>query len=380
MFDAAVIGGGLAGCSAAIALARQGRRVLLLEAGTYPRPKVCGEFLSPETAALFAQLGFSERLLALNPVAIRSVTIASSGGAAWHGRFPAPALGISRYALDHALAVHAASLGVQVCEGAKVTKIDGDLAQGFTISTQHGETYEAKAVIAAYGKRSVLDRVLQRPSHGPYIGLKQHFDGPPLADHIDLYVFDGGYCGMSQVEDGTTNVCLLARQDQFQAVSGGGSDAVPRFIAWVGEQNPALGRWLSQAAPVYADWLSIAQVSVAAKTPLEGDLLLAGDCAGMIAPLAGDGMAMAVQAGILAANAVGRFLSHLQDAETMKRGYAEAWHRTFAGRLRLGHALQNIMLRPRLIGPGLRVMNRIPPLGDWLVRQTRDLHLLEATP
>lgn len=380
MFDAAVIGGGLAGCSAAIALARQGRRVLLLEAGTYPRPKVCGEFLSPETAALFAQLGFSQRLMALNPVAIRTVTIAGSGGAAWHGRFPAPALGISRYALDQALADHAAALGVQLCEASKVTKIDGDLSNGFTVSTQRVENYEARAVIAAYGKRSVLDRVLERSSSGPYIGLKQHFNGPPLADHIDLYVFDGGYCGMSQVEDGTTNVCLLVRQDKFQAVSGGGSDAVPRFVAWMGEQNPGLGRWLSQAAPVYDDWLSIAQVSVAAKTPLEGDLLLAGDCAGMIAPLAGDGMAMAVQAGILAANNVGRFLSHLHDAEATKKSYADAWRRTFAGRLRLGRALQNIMLRPRLIGPGLRVMNRVPPLGDWLVRQTRDLRLLEATP
>jgi flavin-dependent dehydrogenase len=98
----------------------------------------------------------------------------------------------------------------------------------------------------------------------------------------------------------------------------------------------------------------------------------------MIAPLAGDGMAMAVQAGILASNAVGRFLSHLQDAEATKREYERGWRRTFAGRLRLGRALQSIMLRPRLIGPGLRVMNRIPPLGDWLVRQTRDLRLLEA--
>ena len=380
MFDAAVIGGGLAGCSAAISLARQGHTVLLLEAGIYPRPKVCGEFLSPETAALFAKIGFTERLMALNPVAIRTVTITGSGGAAWHGRFPAPALGISRYALDKALADYAAALGVQVCEQSKVTKIDGDLRDGFVLTTQSGQDYQAKAVIAAYGKRSVLDRVLERPASGPYLALKQHFDGPPLADHIDLYVFDGGYCGMSQVEDGTTNVCLLVRQDKFQAVSGGGSDAVPRFVAWMGEQNPGLGRWLSQAAPVYDDWLSIAQVSVAARTPLEGDILLAGDCAGMIAPLAGDGMAMAVQAGILAADAVGRFLLHLRDAEATKREYERIWRRTFAGRLRLGRALQGVMLQPRLIGPGLRTMDLIPPLGDWLVRQTRDLRLLEATP
>jgi menaquinone-9 beta-reductase len=380
MFDAAVIGGGLAGCSAVVSLARQGRRVLLLEAGTYPRPKVCGEFLSPETATLFEQLGETELLMALNPVLIRTVRIAASGGAAWRGRFPAPALGISRYALDKALADDAAELGVQVCERSKVTRIDGDLRGGFTLSTQGGEIYEAKAVIAAYGKRSTLDRVLERPSSGPYMALKQHFEGPPLADHIDLYVFDGGYCGMSQVEDGTTNVCLLVKQSVFQAVSGGGSDAVPRFIAWMGEQNPELGRWLAQAVPVYDDWLSIAQVSVAAKTPMEGDILLAGDCAGMIAPLAGDGMAMAVQAGILAAHSVGRFLSHLRDATATKREYTDVWRRTFAGRLRLGRVLQGVMLRPRLIGPSLRVMSRVPALGDWLVRQTRDLHLLEATP
>ncbi|MDZ4770447.1 MAG: NAD(P)/FAD-dependent oxidoreductase [Chloroflexota bacterium] len=385
MFDAIVVGGGLAGCSAAITLARGGHQVALIEAASYPRAKVCGEFLSPECVTLFAGMGFLDSLQALHPATIRTLRITAPGGGEWRGAFPAPASSVSRYALDHALVRYAAACGVTVATGTRVTQIDGGFADGFTVTTHDDDgshALRAASVIAAYGKRSTLDRVLQRDFFGqaqPYMGLKQHFRGAPLPEHIDLHVFHGGYCGISQVEDGRTNVCLMVEQAVFQAVTAGAPDAIARFVAWMSADNPHLGGWLADATPLYPHWLSIAQVTLAPKTPLEGDILCAGDAAGMVAPLAGDGMAMALHSGILAADRVHDYLTHQADASAVKRRYADEWRRTFAARLRLGRALQSLILRPAILTPGLRVMRTFPALGNWLVNNTRDMRLVERT-
>jgi menaquinone-9 beta-reductase len=384
MFDALVIGGGLAGCSAAITLARRGHRVSLIEAGTYPRAKVCGEFLSPECTALFAQMDFLDNVYGLNPATIRTVRI-TSPRSEWRGIFPAPALSVSRYALDQAVVTYAADCGVKVATGTRVTGVTGNFADGFTVTTQaaHGQDeLRAASVIAAHGKRSNLDRVLKRDffrQPQPYIGLKQHFRGALLPEHIDLHVFRGGYCGISQVEDGRTNVCLMVEQAVFQQVTAGAPDAIPRFIDWMCLDNRHLGAWLADAEPLYPDWLTIAQVTLAAKTPLEGDMFCVGDAAGMVAPLAGDGMAMALHSGVLAAAVLHEYLTHQTDAAEAKGRYADIWRHTFAARLRLGRLLQSLMLRPAVLTPGLRLMGAFPALGNWLVATTRDMRLLERT-
>lgn len=381
MYDAAVIGGGLAGCMAAITLARQNRRVLLLEAGTYPRAKVCGEFLSPECMALFDNCGFTPELKKLNPTTIQTVRVTAADGSEWRSRFPQPGVGVSRYALDEALANYAEQSGADIRDGMRVTDIEGTLRNGFTLTAQTATgstTFRAKTVIAAHGKRSNLDRALNRAflnRSQPYVGLKRHFTGAALPGHIDLHVFGGGYCGMSQVEGGATNVCLLVRQDVFQRAFAGARGDVEPFIAWMREQNRHLDQWLERATPVYDEWLSIAQVPFMTKTPVEGDILLAGDAAGMVAPLAGDGMAMAMHSGVMAAEHVKKALETFTASSTMARDYAKAWNKAFSGRLRLGRVLQSIMLRPALISPGLRLMNLLPAIGDVLVAQTRDLKL-----
>ena len=383
MFDVAIIGGGLAGCNAAITLARRNRRVLLLEAKPYPHPKVCGEFLSPECISLFAESDFLPVLQRLNPVTITKVQITAPNGSTWRTEFPVPALGISRYALDAAFARYIAQQGVEVQDGVRVTEIVGSLRECFSLTAhtpQGMQTFQATAVIAAHGKRSNLDRRLKRTflsRHQPYIALKRHFRGPPLPGQIDLHVFRGGYCGMSEVEDGITNVCLLVRQDVFQSAFKDAHIDIEGFIRWMCSQNRHLRDWFAQAAPVYPEWLSIAQVPFVGKTSVEGDLLLAGDAAGMIAPLAGDGMAMALHSGKLAALLIDRYLAAELTAPELKKTYVRTWNATFSARLRLGRVLQSIMLRPSLLAPGLRLLNLFPALGDFLLVRTRDLTLVE---
>ena len=383
MFDVAIVGGGLAGCNAAVTLAQRNRRVLLLEANPYPHSKVCGEFLSPECVSFFASSGFLPVLQQLNPVTIRTVRITAPDGSTWRTEFPAPALGISRYALDAAFARYVAQNGVEVHDGVRVTEIAGSLRERFSLTARTPEgtqTFNAATVIAAHGKRSNLDRHLKRAflsRSQPYIALKRHFTGSSRPGHLDLHVFPGGYCGMSEVEGGITNVCLLVRQDIFQSTSGGSRADVECFIRWMCEQNAHLRDWFAQAAPVYPEWLSIAQVPFVGKTSIEGDVLMVGDAAGMIAPLAGDGMAMALHSGKLAALLIDRYLAAEIAAPELKTAYARTWNATFSARLRLGRALQSVMLRPALLVPGLRLLNLLPALGGFLVAQTRDLSLVK---
>jgi flavin-dependent dehydrogenase len=383
-WDVAVVGGGPAGSSAAIHLALAGARVVLLEARAYPHPKLCGEFLSPECAGLLEQLGLGPALRLLGPALIETAHLSAPDGAAWQSRLPGRALGLTRRALDAALAQRAAALGVEVRTGVAVTRIEGGLAHGFKLrASGAGEpAAQARAVIAAHGRRGALDqalgrRFLQRPQ--PFVALKTHFAGPPLNGRIELHGFPGGYCGFSEVERGTApagraaNLCLLAHESVFKRVGGPGPARVPAFIRWMRAQNPRLEAWLAQATALDEPWLSIAQVPFGPKRPVVNEILMAGDAAGLITPLAGDGIAMALRGGQMAAARVLEFLTGRQSASELCQGYARDWRRQFAGRVRLGRLLQIFMLRPRLLGWGLRLLSAAPAMGDYLVMHTREV-------
>jgi menaquinone-9 beta-reductase len=337
----------------------------------------------------------------------------------------APAWGLSRRALDARLAERAMAAGVDLRSGTTVTGIAGDLVSGFTVSVAVGgvETgLRARAVIAAHGKRSSLDRVLGRDflrQRQPYVALKAHYDGPPLTDdanlcaglpvssdviagmdagagtlaranaqscpdtrpsrRLELRLFPGGYCGVTDIENGAANVCLLVRESTFRAAAGTGAGGAARFIAWLRGQDCWLEDWLGRARPIHERWLSISQVPFLTKDLVHDDILMTGDAAGLIAPLAGDGIAMALAGGSLAAQFVAAYLGGRLSADGLRRDYAAAWRREFGPRLGLGRVLQPLLMQPGLAGLGLRLANLMPGLGRALLHGTRDLGPLTKT-
>jgi menaquinone-9 beta-reductase len=375
-WDVAVIGGGPAGCSAAISLAQKGFRVTLLEAKTYPHDKMCGEFLSPECAGLLSRLGLAEKIESLHPAPISKAVLTAPDGASWETTFPIPALGISRKTLDASLAEYAQQVGVQLREAVVVSGLSGNLREGFTLETRsrnHSERIHTSTVIGAYGKRSVLDRILERKFYREdhaYLAFKAHFHGPRIPGRIELHAFPGGYCGLSEIEDGSQVACFLVHRGVFQQ-HGGRQAGIEPFVHWMCSKNLFLQSWFHWAERIHERWISIAQVPFSRKPLITQDVLMTGDAAGLIAPLAGNGISMALDGGMMAASYLGCYLSGEMSLSNLLVRYPLTWRKKFGVRLNLGRLLQPITLNPRLVSLTLRLFSAAPSLGRLMVMHTR---------
>lgn len=403
-YDVAIIGGGPAGSAAAIRLARAGHSVLLLEAKPIPHDKLCGEFLSPECKSLLAQLGLSEKILTLHPKPIYAARLIAADGTQWSAPWPSEAWGLSRYQLDAALVNAACECGAVVHDTEKCVNICGDLQRGFDISARHihssaGETYRARVAISAHGKRSTLDRALHRNFLGrayPLFGMKRHFHGPPLPTGVVLHGFAGGYCGLAEIERGVINLCFLADEKMFRGIHPHpsplphreratarpsprrgegmgvrGDHPTTKFLSHLAAANPSLGEWLRAAEPIDEQWLSVGALAFGARGATSDDILMVGDAAGLMAPLAGDGIAMALRSGQMCAAQVQKFLQGQSLAATLKANYARAWNAEFLPRIRLAGMLQSLALRSTFMHAMLRLFQQMPSIGQWMVKHTR---------
>ena len=281
MWDVAIIGAGPAGCSAAITLARGGARVLLLERAAFPRPKLCGEFLSPEVGGLLESLGCGERFRAEAPARIERAEV--FGRRSTPVRFPLPAVGygLSRYSLDHLLADAARREGVELIENAEVAGLEGR-----ALSLRDGRRFEAPRVLLAAGRHSFLQPAPR--SRRTFFGFKAHYDGASEPS-VQLYFFPGGYCGVAPVERGLVNVCALVEK---KTLAGGRPDDLLAGSAALRERLGTLKRVepFLHAGPVVLGW----------RRPMAG-CLAAGDAALFVDPFTGDGIALALETGRLAA-------------------------------------------------------------------------------
>jgi flavin-dependent dehydrogenase len=291
-YDAIAIGAGLSGCSAAIQLAKLGYRVLLLEQSHYPMHKLCGEFLSVEVTEAFANLGILDQVHKIGAQQIHRAYLTTSGGASFRSKLPSTALGLSRYQLDLMLFQRAQAVNVTCIDNTKVTGVTGNLAEGFKVSTSKGE-FSGRLVLGAFGKRSSLDRNLNRSfiqKRSPWVAYKGHFTGVDIADVIELHSFPNGYCGLSQIETGEINVCWIAHERVMKEPTHPELD-IPESLA----KNPVLADRFHNMKRVSTSLQGLSQISFALKGNFYNDICMIGDTAGMITPLCGDGMAMALR-------------------------------------------------------------------------------------
>lgn len=371
-YDALVIGGGLAGCSTALQLIRNGHEVLLAEQSTYPRHKLCGEFLSPEAQSSFRRLGVLEAVHDAGAATISQTRLTAPSGTATEHALPNTALGLSRYALDRFLFQQACTAGADGRPGTRVTDVDGSLDEGFAV-TVGGETVEARLVLGAYGRRGLLDRTLERPfleQKSPYVAFKAHYAGPSAADlrdTIELHSAPGGYCGLSPVEEDRVNVCWIGHTDALKDAGGTPAGMLDETL----RQNPVLDDRLRGLTRASDQFEAVSQVPLMPKSRFAGDMCMIGDAAGMIAPLCGEGMAMALQTADLVSPLASDFLDGRRTASSFRTAYENAWTNAFGRRMRLGRWIHAAAFRPGAARLLVQSCHLLPPLAQWLIRTTR---------
>lgn len=257
-----IAGGGLAGLSLASALRLREVPVTVLEAGNYPRHRVCGEFISGVSQQTLAELGIAG--LFEDARHHRTLAWHETGHLIHRDRFKDPALGISRYLLDGRLRHHVESLGGKIKTQQRARPEPGD---GF---------------VWAAGRR---------PRNGPWIGLKAHIGNLPQSADLEMHAGTNGYAGLAGVENGWTNVCGLFRIDRSLNASGG--DLLPAYLEAGGNHELA-------AAVRAGEWREGSFSAVAGfepgRQPSLPGLLALGDAESMIPPFTGNGMSMAFQA------------------------------------------------------------------------------------
>ncbi len=340
-YDVIVVGGGLAGLTAAIDLSQKGHQVLVCEKQPYPHHKVCGEYVSNEVVPYLNRLGVS--LQAAGAVAIHDLKLSTARGTFVETSLALGGMGISRYAFDDLLYRRARTDGVAFTfQNVSSIKFKSSI---FEVVTGSNETYTSRMVIGAYGKRSNLDKTLNRDfinKKSAWLAVKAHYkydDFPQRA--VALHNFKGGYGGLSKTETGAVNFCYLVSYASFQKEA-----TIDSFNTNVVAKNPFLGEFLQKATPLFEKPLTIAQISFHSKKAVENHMLMCGDTAGLIHPLCGNGMAMAIHSAKLAADLIDQFLKKDTERAQLEKDYQQQWDMHFKRRLWMGRQLQFLLLNP----------------------------------
>ncbi len=360
-----VIGGGLAGLVSALGLARAGLQVALVEKKAYPFHRVCGEYISNEALPYLRRLGVQISRLA--PARISRFMLTSPTGNALHAKLDLGGFGLSRYTLDHYLYELAQQQGVEFVLQQTVQQVNFDQNE-FTTHLSNGKSINAQVVIGAFGKRSNLDRQLQRgffKARSPYVGVKYHIKYDFPRDLIALHNFNDGYAGTSAIEDGKYCLCYLTTRDNLK--KHGSIPAMEQAILY---RNPHLRSIFEEAEFLYPQPEVINEISFATKTCVENHMLMCGDAAGMITPLCGNGMAMAIHAAKIATDQTHLYFAGGRSRQELEQQYTLAWQNQFASRLRLGRTVQQLFGGPLLSEAAVGLLKTVPPAVRLIMRQT----------
>lgn len=366
----AIIGGGLAGLTAAIHLVQKGYNVTVFEKNGYPKHKVCGEFISNEVVPYWKSLGI--QLEELQPTKITNTHISIANGKQLETILPLGGFGISRYTLDFYLYKKLLSLGGEVIQ----TNIDQISFQDnhFQLIANNGQSYVSKIALGCFGKRSNLDIHLNRDfmqKKSPWLGVKAHYLGSFPNDLVALHNFEGGYCGVSKVENDCINLCYLVKYEVFKRYK-----SIEEFQTNVMQQNPQLKSILEQSTLLFEKPLTISQISFEQKAQVENHILMLGDTAGLIHPLCGNGMAMAVHSAKIASESVISFLENNQTREEMENNYVLQWNHHFRQRMQTGKQLSKLLLNRSMSQFLMKLLLTFPKLVPLIIRKTHGKPIL----
>ena len=333
-----IAGAGLAGLTSAIHLSKLGHDITIIDKNDFPKHKVCGEYISNEVLPYLTWLGIN--IDDLHPAHLSKINFSTVNGTTVNADLPLGGFGVSRYTLDEFLYRKALS---QNCKFLKQTVTDIEfIDNSFTVSLSNDAVLKAHIVIGAFGKRSNIDQQLHREfiqKKSPWLAVKGHYKGDFSNDVVGLHNFKGGYCGVSKVENEIINICYLADFESFKNYKN-----IADFQQNVLYQNPILRNIFENTKPIFEKPLTISQISFDNKSCVENHVLMIGDTAGLIHPLCGNGMAMAIHSAKIASELVSKYLNGaIPSRMALEKTYLKTWNTNFKSRLRTGRILGNLL-------------------------------------
>jgi flavin-dependent dehydrogenase len=376
--DVIVVGAGPAGAATAILLAEHGLHTLVLDRGASSRPKICGEYLSPEAGRVLDRLGVLKMLETGGAAALAGMRITAPNGTVLTGRYRAVggfrpyrehAVGVSRAVVDGALLERLRVLPVDVREGVRVTDIlvEAGCVVGVRAVDASGaaQTFRAPMIVAADGRASVVAQRLgcRHPHRLARMALVTYVAG--VADGRDfgeIYVDPPDYAILNPLSTDRVNVSLVVPLAHAAPWSGRLEDF---FVARV-RQLPHLARRLAGARRI-APLQAMGPLASRVTPPREGGVVLVGDAAGFYDPFTGEGIFSALRGAELAAETIVGALRAGNVSAAGLAGYERARRRAFADKDRVTHALQLVIAHRRLANLAARWLSKRPAVLDALL-------------
>ena len=394
----AIVGAGPAGASLAIRLAKENFRVILIEREKFPRHKLCGEFISPECLAHFAELGVLDEMLKVGGDRITETVFYAPNGKSvsvpshWFNGDLNGALSISRAEMDWKLLEKAKEVGVEILEETQVIGIlfDNDEVCGVKIRTKDSETQEISAdlTIDATGRASVLASLakkskvqspkskvaeIQNPKskiQNRLVGFKTHLQNVNLAKGVcEIYFFRGGYGGLSFVENNRANHCFLIRAEVVKECLGDADKILEKVIF----QNTRAHETMQNAEPIF-DWLAVSVNGFGRKDLCPAkNLFTVGDAAAFIDPFTGSGMLMALESAEILARCVAE---NVLLPDKIAEHYKFLHQQKFQKRLRVCSIMRGAAFVPNFAKIVINALSLSKTAREILARSTRQTFLI----
>jgi len=363
-----IIGGGLAGLINAIVLSKANFEVTLIERKNYPFHRVCGEYVSNEVLPFLNSLDIFP--LQMGAAKIDTLKVTSVNGNTLNQALDLGGFGISRFKLDELMYLKAKSLGTKFILETKVNDVIFK-DEKFYIAIADEQPLQADVVIGSYGKRANLDQKLNRKFYyqrSPYLGVKYHIKTQFPDNLIQLDNFEGGYCGISKIENDLYCLCYLTKNDQLKKYGN-----IPEMEKNVLHKNPYLKHVFQNSDFVWAKPETINEISFEPKTTIENHILMSGDTAGMITPLCGNGMAMAMHSASLLSQCIIKHTSLGTSPSiraNLEKEYNQLWQQNFAKRLFVGRSIQRLFGNNMVSNIAIGVLENLPKVSGYLIGKT----------
>ncbi len=366
MKDVIIVGGGLSGLFNAVLLSRIGLEVVVIEKKKYPFHRVCGEYISNEVIPFLEKHDLFPH--DLEPATIDHFLLSSIGGKELNMKLDLGGFGVSRYAWDHWLVDQLRKEGVEVKEGLSVNTIEFQ-EDHFLCQLSNQEELHAQFVIGAFGKRSSLDKQQNRlfmHRKSPYVGVKYHVRTDFDEKTVALHNFRNGYCGINKIEKDKFNLCYLTHRDNVR--NHGSIDNMEKAVLY---ENPHLKELFCNSDFLFDKPEVINEITFEQKEPVHNHILMCGDSAGMITPLCGNGMGMAIHSANMLTQII---MKHWSDKDhrrqNIESAYTRAWRSAFEKRLWIGRQIQEWFGHPMMSAIAVLAGRSIRPLTRALMKQT----------